>query len=109
MKVLRVLFLVLILSSFAWADSYESITITHLTGGVPLSASIYGAAKWGMCRLESAEIRYTLDGATTPTNLIGVVLEPLEWVVLEKAIQIKNFRGFATGNTPGNLKCFYFE
>ena len=110
MKVLWVtLFLVLFLSGFACADSYESLTITNAAGGVSLTASIYGGAKWGMCRLESAEIRYVLDGKTTPTSTVGVVLEPLEWLILENPIQIRNFRGFATGNTSANLKCFYFE
>ena len=103
------LFLVLFLPGFAWADSYESLTITNATGGTSLTASIYEKAKWGACRLEIAEIRYTLDGKTTPTSTVGVVLEPLEWLILENLIQIRNFRGFATGNTSANLKCFYFE
>ena len=110
MKALWVtLFLVLFLPGFACADSYESLTITNAAGGTSLTASIYEKAKWGMCRLESAEIRYTLDGTTTTTDAIGVVMEPLEWLILENPIQIRNFRGFATGNTSGNLKCFYFE
>jgi len=107
MKALRVLFLVLFFAGFAWADSYEAITVAGTAIGT--TTATVGIATWGMCRVETAEIRYTLDGKTTPTSTVGVVLEPLEWIILENPIQIRNFRGFATGNTSANLKCFYFE
>ena len=108
-RLVLALAIVLMMVSFAWADSYEAVTIDSTTGGVALTASRYGEAKWAMCRLETAEIRYTLDGTTAPTASVGAVLEPMEWLMLESAKRIRNFRGFATGSSSGNLKCFYFE
>jgi hypothetical protein len=99
--------IVLMMASFAWADSYESVTIAASSTG--LTAATYGRARSALCRLETAEIRYTLDGSTAPTALVGIPLEPFEWIILENANQIRNFRGYRTGGTSGVLKCFYFD
>lgn len=105
-KIFLTMIAFLMLCSFAWADSYESITVGASSIGT--TTATVGRASWGICRLETAEIRYTLDGATTPTNLIGVVLEPLEWVVLNDRNQLRNFRAIRTG-ASGALKCHYFD
>jgi len=97
----------LMLCSFAWADSYESITVAATAIGT--TPATVGLATWGICRCETAELRYTMDGATTPTSLIGVVLEPLEWVVLNNRDQLRNFRAIRTTGTSGYLKCHYFQ
>ncbi len=106
-RLFLVLIIVLSFSSFAWADAYEAITVAGTAIG--LTTATVGNNTWGMCRLETAEIRYTLDGSTTPTNLIGVVMEPLEWVVLNNPFELKNFKAIRTGGTSGSLKCHYFQ
>jgi hypothetical protein len=106
-KLLVAIILVLALCSFAWADSYEAITVAGTAIGT--TAATVGNNQWGMCRLETAEIRYTVDGATTPTNLIGVPLEPFEWIVLNNPFELKNFRAIRTTGTSGSLKCHYFQ
>lgn len=105
-KLLFSLVLILALASMAWADSYESITVGATAIGT--TAATVGRATWGICRCETAEIRYTMDGATTPTDAIGVLLEPFEWVVLNNPDQLRNFRAIRTG-ASGALKCHYFQ
>jgi hypothetical protein len=105
-KLFLALTILLIFSSFAWADSYEAITVGATAIGT--TTATVGRASWGMCRCETAEIRYTLDGATTPTSLIGVVLEPLEWIVLNDRFQLRNFRAIRT-SASASLKCHYFD
>lgn len=106
-KLFLMVIVLLMVSSLAWADSYEAITVAGTAIGT--TTATVGRASWGVCRLETAEIRYTLDGATTPTSLIGIVLEPLEWVVLDDRYKLKNFRAIRTTGTSGSLKCHYFD
>jgi hypothetical protein len=106
-RLLLVLIIVLMSCSFAWADAYEAITVAGTAIGTTVAT--VGNNAWGICRLETAEIRYTVDGATTPTNAIGVVLEPLEWIVLNNPFELKNFRAIRTTGVSGSLKCHYFQ
>ena len=106
-KLLFSLFLIFALASVCWADSYESITVANTALG--LTTATVGNARWGMCRVETAEIRYTMDGATTPTDAIGVLLEPFEWIVLNNRDNLRNFRAIRTGAVSGVLKCHYFS
>lgn len=58
------------------------------------------------CRLEAAEIRYTVDG-TTPTAAIGTLLEIGETLVITGHDSIMRFRGFRTTAVSGVLDCTY--
>jgi hypothetical protein len=99
--------LILLTATFAIADGYEAVTIA--AASKELTATTYLIARSGLCRLETAPIRYTLDGSTVPTDTVGIILNPLEWIILENKDQIRNFRGFRTTGTSGSLKCFYFN
>jgi len=104
---MAVLMAVLLTASVCFGASYESVTIDNTSGGVPLSAAIYGRATSAFCTLETAQIRFTLDGATAPTAAVGHILEVGQTLTLDNTYKIKNFRGFRTTSTSGALKCFY--
>ena len=106
-KLFLTIIVFLSLCSFARADSYEAITVAGTAIGT--TAATVGIATWGVCRVETAEIRYTLDGSTTPTNTVGVVVEPLEWIVLDNKDKLRNFRAIRTTATSASLKCHYFQ
>lgn len=103
------LFLILAFAAIAYADSYEAKTVDNTSGGVSLTAATYGRARSALCRLETAPIRYTTDGTTAPTTSVGIIVNPMEWIILGTPGEIKNFKGIRTGDTSGSLKCFYFE
>lgn len=103
------LILILAFAAIAHADSYEAVTIADTAGGTGLTAATYGRARSALCRLETAPIRYTTDGATAPTTSVGIIVNPMEWIILGSPGEIKNFKGIRTGDTSGSLKCFYFE
>lgn len=107
-KFIFALLLILISASVVMGDSYEAVTITAAAGGVSLTATTYLRARYAMCRLEDAEIRYTKDGSTAPTALVGILVEPFEFIILENTNEIRNFRGFKTG-ADASLKCFYMD
>lgn len=106
----KLLFLVLLLAfvSVAYADSYEAKTVDDTAGGVALTAATYGRARSAMCRLETAPVRYTTDGSTAPTTTVGILVNPMEWIVLGNAGEIRNFKAIRTGASSGSLRCFYF-
>jgi hypothetical protein len=101
--------MLLTLATVAWADNYEAVTVDNTAGGVALTAATYGRARYAILRLETAEIRYTKDGTTAPTDAVGVVVLPLEFIVLDNHDQIKNFRAIRTGGTSGVLHCLYMD
>lgn len=63
-------------------------------------------ADTAQCRLETAQIRYTVDG-TTPTAGVGTLLEIGDNLVISGHDSIMRFRGFRTGAVSGVLDCTY--
>jgi hypothetical protein len=109
LKLLVIALTVLVWAAIAWADSYEAVTIDNTAGGVALTKTKYLRARYALCRLEGGEIRYTKDGSTAPTTSVGVVMEPLEFIILDNPDQLRNFKGIRTGDTSGTLRCFYMD
>ena len=101
-----IMFIVLMIPAISWSQGYEAVTIS--TASKELTAATYGRSRSALCRIETAPIRYTINGTTTPTALIGIILYPLEWIILQNTDEIRNFRGFATTAVDASLKCFYF-
>jgi hypothetical protein len=58
------------------------------------------------CRLETAQIRFTLDG-TTPTTTVGTLLNIDECLVLENRGELTGFQAIRTGGTSGLLNVEY--
>lgn len=99
--------LILSVASIAFAGGYQALTVANTSIG--LTAATYGRARSALCRLETGPIRYTIDGTTVPTADVGIPVYPGEWIILESADQIKNFRGFRSTATSGSLKCFFID
>lgn len=78
---------------------------TLITGGAG-----HPQATSALCRLETAEIRWTVDPSiivTATTN--GALLEVGEWLPqMADSVLLTNFRAVRTGGSNGTLACFYF-
>lgn len=88
--------------------SYEQVTVANTAIGFT-STKITPAgvqATTATCRLETAEVRYTIDG-TTPTTSVGTPWEPLEALTFNGHDVLVNFRAIRTGATSGVLNCVY--
>ena len=83
----------------------ERLTVDATAGGVSLTKP--AGAKFANLRLETAQVRYTLDGSTAPTAAIGRILEVGEVLVLESKEEIANFAVIRTGGTSGVLDVEY--
>lgn len=108
-----VLFLLLLSATSLHAWSYlgfQQLTVDSTSGGVGFTSSTinaggaHPAATQAQCRLETAEIRYTING-TTVTTAVGTLLEVGDVLVLTGNDVLNNFRAIRTGGTSGVLSC----
>lgn len=83
----------------------QALTVDSTSGGVALTVPATAVA--ASCRLETAQIRYTLD-ATAPTTTVGTLMNPDEILVLESRAELLAFLAIRTGGTSGTLQTEYF-
>lgn len=85
--------------------SRQRLTVDDTAGGVTITAP--ARARVAHCRLETAQIRFTLDG-TAPTSTTGQILEVGETLELEGRDEITGFKAIRTGSTSGVLDIEFF-
>lgn len=108
------LLLALGLSSALIAATYtkfEQITVANTSIGFTAAninnlTGVHPNATQATCRLELAEIRWTIDG-TTPTTTVGTLLEIGDILVLNDNLTLNNFRAIRTTAVSGQLDCTY--
>lgn len=83
----------------------ERLTVDATAGGVSLT--IAAPVQFANLRLETAQIRFTLDGSTAPTTAIGRLLEVGEILELESVEEIEAFAAIRTTGTSGVLDIEY--
>lgn len=84
------------------AASAIGFTAAHINNTV----GAHPAATDASCRLETAQIRWTIDG-TTPTTTVGILLEIGDVLTLAGNDTLNNFRAIRTGGSSGQLDCHY--
>ena len=85
----------------------QRLTVANAGGGVGLP-SIPAGAMSAVCTLETAQIRFTLDG-TAPTSSAGKLLEVGQTLTLESREELTGFLGIRTGGSSGVLDIEYFS
>ena len=91
------------------AGGYEAITVADTAIGftaAKLLTTTKKIARAVFCTLETAQIRFTIDG-TTPTTSIGHLLEIGQTLTLENVADLTNFRAIRTGSSSGSLRVTY--
>jgi hypothetical protein len=92
------------------AFAYEALTVADTAK--TLTAATYqnatNQAVSALLSLETAEIRYTLDG-TVPTTAVGHIMSAGQSMTLVNQHQLANFQAIRTGGTSGALKVTYFR
>lgn len=98
-------------SSSQWQYlAFEQITVAATAIGItatviqPGGSGTQPQATVGSCRLETAQVRYTVNG-TTPTTTVGTQLEIGDTVILNGTDILRLFRAIRTGGTSGVLNC----
>ena len=88
-----------------FAIQYESITVANTAIG--LTGPLDWTKTEAYCTLETAQVRFRIDGVTAPTSSEGHILNIGEQLTIRSAEAVKNFRAIRTGATSGVLKCSY--
>lgn len=91
--------------------AFEQITVGATAVGFTAATINEGSghpqATIASCRLETAQVRFTVDG-TTPTTTVGTLLEIGDWLTLTSPDLLTDFRAIRTGGTSGQLNCTYY-
>ena len=88
------------------ASGRQALTVDSTAGGVSLT--VPAKAVFAYCRLETAQIRFTID-TTAPTTAVGWLLEIGEPVELHGRYEMANFRAIRTGGSSGTLEVEYWR
>jgi len=88
------------------ASEHESLTIDDTAGGIALTASKYGTCTKALITVETAQIRFTVDG-TAPTATVGHVLNPGDNLDIDSNEDVAAFRAIRTGSISGVIQCTY--
>jgi len=108
-KLLISLVLVVLMIAPVSAIQYESITVATASIGLTAANLIADGIvrpKRAYCTLETAQIRFRVDGSA-PTTSEGHIMDIGGRLILETHEELKNFRAIRTGATSGVLKCSY--
>jgi hypothetical protein len=94
--------------------AFEQVTVAAVSIGFtstkvePDGSGAGRQADTAVCRLETAEIRYTIDG-TTPTSSVGTLLEIGDVLTITGHDSIMRFRAIRTGAVSGVANCTYSQ
>lgn len=120
-KLLIGLVMGLLLISVTYAEDilrptgYEAITVDNTVGGKALTVTKYFTAAtskvvsdYAIIVVESAPVRFTVDG-TTVTSTVGTPLQVGQPWVLAAYEELQKFRVIRTGDISGSLKVIYYK
>ena len=85
-------------------SAFESVTVDD-TADI-LTAATYGTSKRALLTVETAQIRFRLDG-TAPTSSVGHIANAGDQIVLASNGDIANFKAIRTTSTSATLRCSY--
>lgn len=89
--------------------AFEQVTVADTVIGftsTAITAAGLPQATLASCRLETAQVRWTING-TTPTTTVGTPLEIGDTLTITGHDLLVRFRAIRTGGTSGVLSCHY--
>ena len=89
--------------------THAAITVDNTSGGVSFPSAnlnpVNGQSTQAVCALETAEIRYQIDGTTAVTTTAGTLWYVGQSRTFQTAVVLKQFKAIRTGGTSGTLQC----
>lgn len=90
------------------ADAAGGVGVIDAASATPTASEVAMSSYAELGPLETAQIRYRLDG-TAPTTTVGHLLEIGERLILEDHDEVKRFLAIRTGGTSGTLPVTLFR
>lgn len=85
--------------------TYESLAVGATA--VPLTEGTYGACPNALCTVETASIRWTIDGTTPVAGGPGHLAAAGEVIELHTEAEVRGFRAIRETGTSAVLRCSY--
>ena len=92
--------------------AFETITVAATAIGLTTSTTYLNSTpkpKKVFITVESAQLRYRIDGVADPTSTVGHVMVPTQSLTLEGYSQLNNFKAIRTGSTSATLQVTYLR
>lgn len=89
-------------------NAFETVTVDATVGGVALTSTTYGTNRYAVITVDTADIRFTLDG-TPPTSTVGSLMGPDDELRLDSNEDIAGFRAIRAGSVSATIQCHYGE
>jgi hypothetical protein len=86
--------------------AFEQVTVDDTAAGTGLTAATYGDATNALISVDSADIRYRLDGEA-PTAMSGHQVNSGATLTLQSAADIANFKAISTTTDSAVLSVSY--
>ena|SRR3990167_1285198 len=108
------------ISGFLTPYAYETITVDNTVGGVGFTTTLldqkdtqvhrdFGRARYVFVTVETANIRYTVDGTVPVATGPGHLLETGSSLTFINSQAAKNFRAIRDTGSNGTLRVTYFR
>jgi hypothetical protein len=88
------------------ANNFEQVTVDATAGGVKLTANKYGTSKKASVTVETAQIRFRVDGGV-PTTTVGHLADIGDEISLESNEDIVNFKAIRVSSTSALITVTY--
>jgi hypothetical protein len=90
-------------------QAYESKTVDATAGGVSLTSGTYSTRRYALITVETAPVRFTVDGTAPVAATTGHLVNPGDIIKLDSNEDITAFRAIRETSTSGVLKVTYSE
>ena len=91
------------------AQSYESVTVDATAGGVTLTAGTYSTRRYALISVETATVRFTVDGTAPVAGGPGHLCQIGDIIELDSNEDITAFRAIRETATSGTIRATYSE
>jgi hypothetical protein len=87
---------------------FENLTIDATSSGKSLTAATYAGANRAYITIETASIRFRVDG-TAPTASVGHLVEAKGIIELHSIAEIEKFKAIRTDSTSASAMITYYK
>ena len=93
--------------------AHEAITISSVAKSFTVATYMPGGsvppAHRAVITVEDQNLRYTIDGSTTPTTTVGHLAKDEYVIILTSQVMIQNFTAIKATGTDSKIKVTYFR
>jgi len=91
------------------AYDFETITVNTAIGLTSAKLTTTPRPKKVSIDVETAQLRYRIDGVANPTSAVGIILNPMDRIDIEGIKNMEQFKAIKTGTTNSKLQVTFYR